>query len=76
MNKFTQNPYTFNHFKEHRLLTINMLIIVKDQLNNPHAKDTQVDEDLVDGYEGLEIHGGGEYVYINHFADSIPDMTN
>jgi hypothetical protein len=53
-----------------------MLIIVKDQLNNPHAKDTQVDEDLVDGYEGLEIHGGGEYVYINHFADSIPDMTN
>jgi hypothetical protein len=30
--KFTQNPDTFNHFKEHKLLTTNMLIIVKDQL--------------------------------------------
>jgi len=31
LNKFTQNPDTLNHFKEHMLLTINMLIIIKDQ---------------------------------------------
>ncbi len=32
LNQITQNPDTLNHFKEHKLLTINMLIIIKDQL--------------------------------------------
>jgi len=30
--KFTENQVKNQYFKEHKLLTINMLIIIKDQL--------------------------------------------
>ncbi|MDD5506854.1 MAG: hypothetical protein PHD25_00815, partial [Bacteroidales bacterium] len=46
LNQFTQNPDTLNHFKEHNLLTINMLIIIKDQLIMMLLEQFYTDQDI------------------------------
>lgn len=63
--KHTEKPYTIHDFKEHKLLTIRMLIIVKDQL-------VSIDRNILCSFQTvLTDNGEKDEIIQNYFCIAV-----